>query len=144
VLNLLRELAMSQLDELAARQVYAGYDYENPGIRTEEVRSKNLEGIAATLFERLEKVRAQVINLEPSWKNEFLEKATNQRRALEREWETTWRENCDGKRLFLDLHHSRCFKISLKSLKKRVIAEMRRQNTADWVEMSNGLADLLG
>jgi hypothetical protein len=144
VLNLLREFAMSQLDELAARLVYAEYDYENPGIRTEEVCDKNLEGIAATLFERLAKVRAQVVNLVPSWKNEFVQTATSRRRALERQWETTWREDCDGKRLFFDLHRSRPFRISLKSFKKRVISEMRRQSTADWLEMSNALADLLG
>lgn len=53
VSKLLRELAMSQIDEFIARQVYASYQFEDPGLRTGELRGKNIREIAEVFFRRI-------------------------------------------------------------------------------------------
>jgi hypothetical protein len=60
VTRTLRDLAMSQINEVVARKVYAEDAYEDPGIRPVEIRGKDMGQIADALLKRLEKIREQV------------------------------------------------------------------------------------
>lgn len=61
---LLRELAFSQLDDLAARNIYIKYNFINPGLRTNEIQGKNIEEISTILSERLLEIKSQINKLD--------------------------------------------------------------------------------
>jgi energy-coupling factor transporter ATP-binding protein EcfA2 len=144
VVKLLRELAMSQLDDSVAASVYAGYHLENPGIRQSEIQGKNINEVANAIFNRLDKIKNQVTALpNVEWKQRFLDDVQAKRRELEPTWEAKWREDCDGKRLFRDLHLRRPFKVSLRRLKKEVMYRMRGQRTETWRSVESLLKRLV-
>jgi len=140
----LRDLAMSQIDESVARQVYQTLQFDDPGIRTGEIRGKTLEQIANVLIGRLQGIVKQ---MEPigtgAWKNEFLKKCEDTRKQQEMVWDARWAELCDGKRLFGDLVKQRPFKISQLKFKKRIMTQMRAVPTANWRNIESLLKRLL-
>jgi predicted ATPase len=140
----LRELAMSQIDEFVARQVYINYQFDDPGLRGTEIRGKNLEQIANVLVMRLDKIKGQIGSLNTAnWKTEFLEKGEGIRRQEVLVWEARWQELCDGKRLFEDLFQRFKFKIHLTKFKKRVMLGMRSRPTANWRSIESLLKRLV-
>jgi len=64
----LRGLAMGQLTEVVARNLYAGLEPENPGIRPAEIAGAPYPQIAQKLVSRLSTIKAQLANLdEAAW-----------------------------------------------------------------------------
>lgn len=144
VSKLVRELAMSQVDEFVARQVYSGYQFDDPGIRANEMRSKNLDEIADILLQRLRNVSEQIGPLtSPEWKSIFLRQCQDLRSQQVLVWEARWPELCDGKRLFIDLFCQRAFKLSLIKFKKRIMLGMRSGPTAGWRSIESLLKQLI-
>jgi predicted ATPase len=145
VSKLLRELAMSQIDEFIARQVYASYQFEDPGLRTGELRGKNIREIAEVFFRRINEIKGQVCSLEEAtWYKSFIEECEAQRQNVTPVWEAGWVEVCDGKRLFTELIQSRQFKMSLSRFKQRVMLQMRSRRTANWRDIESLLKRLVG
>jgi predicted ATPase len=144
VSKLLRDLAMSQIGEFTARQVYAKYQFEDPGLRTGDLRGKTLEEIANVLFARIVSVQKQVCELEDlSWKKTFLESCETLRPGITAVWEARWLEVCDGKRLFAELFQRMTFKTALPRFKRRVMLEMRSRRTANWRSIESLLKQLI-
>jgi len=140
----LRELAMSQIDEVVARKVYASYGYDDPGIRTIEMRGKNVDQIADALLVRLDRIGKQVGTLNSvEWRAAFINKCDEARRQEVLVWEARWQEVCDGKRLFSDLSREVAFKISASKFKRRVMLGMRNGPTANWRSVESLLKGLL-
>jgi len=146
VVKQLKDLAMSQIDDFVANKIYQSYGLESPGLRSTEVQGKNLEEIADILFNRIAKIQAQILNLDrPSWRTQFVNDCAAARKELEPIWETKWREDCDGKRLFRDLHKTRQFRISLRNLKRRVMSGMRNTPPSEnWRSVESHLKGLIG
>ena len=133
VSKVLRELAMSQIDEFVARQVYKAYEFDDPGLRTNEIRGRNLEQIADALVDRLTVIRTQIGSLDSAqWRSQFLQECEEVRRQDVLVWEARWQEMCDGKRLFRELFQRLVFKTSLTKFKKAVMLRMRSRPTANW------------
>ena len=144
VSKLLKTLALQQLDELTAKKVYASYGYESPGLRASEVVGKSTMEIADILSARLTHVVSQLGAIdEASWKSTFIEACAKERKELETLWETKWKEDCDGKRLFRDLHRSLPFRVSLPKFKKILMSEMRVATTDNWRVVESQLKGLI-
>ena len=145
VSKVIRELAMSQIDEFVARQVYSAYGFDDPNVRTSEIRGKKLGEIADVLITRLRNIR---LHLDPvntdDWKAAFLKQCEEARTQLVLVWEARWAEVCDGKRLFTELFRLRTFKLPLNKFKKRVMLGMRSTPTANWRSIESLLKKLIG
>ncbi len=141
--KLLRELAFSQLDDLVAKAVYAGYSFEDPGIRAPEIHGKSTAEIAEILFLRLRRVNTQT-TVADDWKTLFAAECERRKKEMLAIWDVKWVENCDGKRLFKDLlRRPLRFRISSRRLEKRVIQEMARNRTESWRSMESLLNTFL-
>jgi predicted ATPase len=146
VTNLLRTLALSQLDQFVARRVYSAYDYENSGLRAQEIKGKGLEEIGDILFDRLARIRTQIDGLDKSvWRAKFVSDCGEMKKQLEVVWTTTWPKDCDGKRLFRDLAHldSLQIRMPVRRFKVRVMNEMRNRSTEGWRTIDGILRNLL-
>lgn len=144
VSKLLKTLAMQQLDELTAKKVYASYAYETPGLRASEVAGKSTTEIADILSARLTHVVSQLGAIdEASWKSNFIQQCAKEKRELETLWEAKWKEDCDGKRLFRNLHKSLQFRVSLTKFKKTLMSEMRVATTDNWRIVESQLKGLI-
>lgn len=144
VSKVLRELAMSQIDEFIARQVYANYKFEDPGLRRLEIEGKGLQDIAEILRARLDKIKTQIGSQDSlGWKAEFLQKCEELRKDQALVWDARWQEVCNGKQLFRDLSRRLVLKISLAKFKKRVMERMRSGPTANWHSIESLLKRLI-
>jgi hypothetical protein len=144
VINLLREVAMTQLDSLVARDVYRGFFYESPGLRVQEIRGKDFPVIADALFARISRLQGQVCDLtESAWKEEFIRACHVAKREIESVWAEKWREDCDAKQLFSDLQQRVPLKLPLLRFKKRVISEMHRAQSEGWQSINSLLKNLV-
>jgi len=136
---------MSQIDEYVARQVYADYHFHDPGLRSDEIRGKDLVQAAEILGHRISLIKSQLGPLEEVlWKQEFLGKCAAIRPEVEAIWDARWTELCDGKRLFQQLFRRLRFGMSLPKFKKRVMQEMRSRRTPNWSAVESLLKRLIG
>jgi predicted ATPase len=144
VSRVVRELAMSQIDEFVAREVYSSYAFDDPNLRTSEIRGKKLDEIANVLVDRLGKIKGQIEPVvTPEWKATFIKQCEDARIQKTLVWEAKWAEVCDGKRLFTELYRQRAFKLPLTKFKKRVMLGMRSAPTANWRSIDSLLKRLL-
>jgi predicted ATPase len=142
--TLLRQLALSQLDELVAKKVYAQYSFDDPHLRALETRGKSIPEISEILFSRLRRMNQQTSGVTDNWKTSFVSESERQKKELFAVWDVKWTENCDGKQLFTDLYRNlRTFRLPLRRLKKRVIQEMGRKQTENWRSIQSLLTNLL-
>ena len=141
--KLLRDLALSQLEELAAKEAYAQYSFDDPGIRGQEIYGKRIEEIADILFSRLNRMNQQTSGVTEHWKNQFTAESQRIRREKLSVWEVKWVEECDGKRLFKDLYRKLTLRLSSRRLKKRIIQEMARKESENWRSLQSLLSVFL-
>jgi predicted ATPase len=143
VSNLLRSLAMAQLDEFVAKEIYDSYRWENAGLRADEIRGKNLTEIATILNRRLHKAKLQFDSLEDDWPSAFVQKCEARKKELQPVWESKWQLDCDGKRLFSSLQTAVSPRMPLLKFKRLVTAEMRNQARENWSSVEALLKKLL-
>jgi predicted ATPase len=142
--NLLKELAMSQIADLVAKEVYDKYSFENAGLRPYEIQGKSFPETASLLFQRLSRIREQMVALDQAtWEREFVRECENGQIRVAEIWEAKWRDNCDGKKLFTDLQRRLGIRMRLPRFKKRVILEMKNRSTENWRTMESLLKELL-
>jgi len=144
VSKLLHDLALGQLDDFVAKQIYSSYKYTDPGIRATEIQGKKLNDISAMLHERLLEIIQQTSTIKQiDWKEDFLKKCSEERQKLNSVWETKWLNECDGKRLFSELCQQVQPKMGPKKFKIRVMTEMRLKPSDNWRAVNSLLVDLL-
>lgn len=140
----LKDLALAQIDDLVAKQVYLGYRYIDPGVRANEIQGKEIAAIADTLAARLLDIKQQFLDIERDvWKDNFVHQCNEMRERLRAEWNLKWVTECDGKRLFSDLCQKVQPKSGPKKFKSRVITEMRLKPSENWRTMGGLITDLL-
>ncbi len=143
VSRFLKELALSQIDEVAARHIYLGYKFANSGFRQSDISGQELGGISTKLWSRLAEVKSQVANLsESDWKAQFEGACRAKADALRAVWEVKWIEECDGKRLFQDVGSHGKLNMSVRAFKKRVATEMKNSQSETWKIAKSLLIDL--
>jgi hypothetical protein len=143
--RLLRRLALDQIPEIAAREVYAAYGFLSPALRSEDMEKKTVTEISEAVFTRMNASRTSMLENKPeAWKEEFairLEQRIIQLRLL---WEPKWMDICDGKRLFKDLQKEGILRISLTSFKHKIIQRMKETQSDSWRLVESQLRELIG
>ena len=141
---LLRQLALNQLDALAAKSVYNSRGYQSPGLRSSDVEYASLKEIVDALYSRASSSKASLsIGEEHEWKRSFIEQCEQQKRTLTPVWESKWKEECDGKLLFADLQQEGILKISSSNLKRKIVQEMRNTKSENWRIVNSLIQQLL-
>ena len=111
--KILQRLAIGQLNDFVARKVYEGYGFSDPGMRASEVEGEPSDEVARILFDRLERMKAELAGLSrDEWMTKFKNDCEAAHRAALPTWEVKWQEICDGKRLFVDLQREIPLKMS--------------------------------
>lgn len=145
VSKILNELALQQLDEVAARNVYAQFPFDGIGMRREDCANKSLDEIADKLHHRINKARQQLaVFSAEGWKNDFKNRVQIEKKRLGDVWATTWVKDCDGKRLFDDLSKKIQLRLSVKKFKLRLMREMLVGKSENWRILEGQLKELLG
>lgn len=141
---LLKEMATDQLNVIAIRAVFKSREYESPGLRQEDLRG-DIYKVSKTLFDKLLRIKTQLIDLnEEQWTIKFLADCESQRQELLETWEAKWQTECDGKKLFADLHNKvQPLSGGLKKFKVRVMQEMRLKSSENWRSVKGMLDELL-
>lgn len=143
VTKFLKDLALMQIVEIAARKIYANYGFEGPSLRLSDVKGETLESISGNLWSRLTVIKKQVTNLsEEPWKGKFESDCQAEVKNLQSIWDIKWIEECDGKRLFADIGARGDLKMNVRNFKKRVANEMKNNQTENWKIVKSLLSDL--
>jgi hypothetical protein len=129
-----KRIAVSQLQEAVATDVYNGMSYESPGLRPREIVGKSYSEMAEVLFSRLGVLKGQICGLaEADWKKTFSVECETEHHRRQVVWDSEWLTLCDGKRFFRDLHQLYGVKVSPIKLKKMIVERMQREQTDAWV-----------
>jgi predicted ATP-dependent endonuclease of OLD family len=142
---LLRDLAMTQLNQLAAKNVFSNYGYESPGIRSADLSGKDLQDVAKIIFSRLALIKDQICAIDESdWTAKFLEACTTERQKLEDLWSSNWQNECDGKTLFNDLQAKASLSVSSAKFKRRIMLQISQTPPREsWIAMRDQLTTLI-
>lgn len=129
----LKEMALSQTTDEAVRRAYASREPENCGLRPKEVIGRPTIETATSLFDRLERARNSLKDLDRStWTESFMSDVDTLSSTLRADWDDTWRKECDGKRLLRDIQARYQLRVASSFLKAEVVREMRNQQSDDW------------
>lgn len=143
--RIFRDLALLQLDEIVAREVYQSYGYKNPALWSQDVEKDGLVEIASALYQRLTDVASSLtFGTREEWVGDFTKRAEVRKKDLELIWEGKWKELCDGKVLFNDFLRTGRLRTGLSTFKRRIIQDMRATTSDNWRLVESLLKDLLG
>jgi predicted ATPase len=143
VSNILRELALSQLNEIAARKAYSEFKYQGPYLQVQDVENKSFQDIASALFNRLLSAKESLKYNEKTWEIEFIRSCNDKKRELEYVWEDKWKELCDGKQLFDDFQKKGILKISVSLFKRKILQHMKNSTSENWRLVESLLKELM-
>ncbi len=144
VRNLLQGLALDQVREEAARQIYKDYEYVDCGLRPVDVGRPSIGEVADALFGRIAAAQKSIEALEEkSWKEKFVKDVTARQAELEEVWRNSWDVDCDGKRLFRDLQKRVQIHTPLLQFKLQLMRAMARTDSPRWLEVQQQIATLI-
>jgi predicted ATPase len=140
------ELALSQLNGVVAKNVYAALEPDNPGMRPSETDRKSFSEIATVLAGRLQTIRSDLNAFdEESWKIQFVALCTRAHAELEVQWKEQWLKLCSGKRLIDDIYREYTVRgLSKFDFKRRLAKRMKSEQTEDWTLVKSKIRDALG
>jgi hypothetical protein len=143
-LQRLKEIAFEQLRDIVGAAIYTSFNYENPGLRPQEIAGKSYFEMADQLFGRIEVIQGQVTQLSAdAWKQSFVAQCGREEAASITQWETDWLTLCDGKRFFRDLQRRFGLKVSALKLKTMIVERMEKERSDTWLEIEQILTDAL-
>jgi energy-coupling factor transporter ATP-binding protein EcfA2 len=143
--DVMKSLAMAQLDEHVSRLVFADMGLQSVGFDMAATKERDAEAVAASLWRRIEEMSTTFKTFaETGFGVEFVQRSKEKRSLLESEWDEKWRELCNGKRLLEDMRRDKHFKGDLLKLKKAVISRMREARTETYKSLESTLRTLIG
>lgn len=132
--NDLKELAISQAWEIAARAAYGELQPEGSGIRKEDVKGADTDTLAGLLADRLHRIAEHLDGFDrTAWIADFKARVEKKTQELEAEWANgDWKKQASGKIIFEELY--RRYNISMKKpeFKREVMLKMAAAQTDDW------------
>jgi predicted ATPase len=144
VRKLMRDLALEQLDNVAAREVYSSYQYLDASLRAEDFKGASVETLASAFYDRMAAARASIADIsKDQWTSRFVADVAQRRQSLVEVWEAKWPEICDGKKLISDLHKKSSMKMSESVFKARIVRGMREASSENWRLVRDILTNLL-
>ncbi len=142
--NTLRSLALSQIDEVIAREIFSGFGFKNTSLTAEDVKGRSLEEACNLLADRLSAAQMSLTRYENvSWKSDFMRLAEEKKQEILPIWEVNWKDKCDGKQLFADFLKTNVLKIPLRAFKRAIVQEMKNTKSEGWQAMGNHLRQLI-
>jgi predicted ATPase len=144
VKRLLKELALRQVNVLAARDTFAALKYAGVGARSADLEGGEIPDIADRLYNRVSEAQSCFGGVDLlTWRSGFIQNAEKRAADLRAQWDMNWPKLCNGKQLFTALQKSQGIKMNLRKFKKIVIQEMRLRETADYRAMDHLLQSIL-
>jgi predicted ATPase len=141
--QIMKRLALSQLNAVAARQVFKQLRLEDVCFDMRELEGSSSDA-AAALWKRVEDIRRQFDDLkELGFEQEFTKQTAVRLAELTSQWDDKWRDLCNGKQLLEDLRKEGRIKGDLLKLKRRIAIEMRLRATDSYSALVGVLKDLL-
>jgi predicted ATP-binding protein involved in virulence len=144
VSDILKELAMSQIDEFSSRLAFRNFQYGNLQFEKSDFANNSIDAVSDLLFARVSNVRLRIGELSfTEWKIKFL--AEREKIAVDTkiDWEPSWKIRCDGKKLLADLQQKIGLKISLRQFKAEVMQKMREDKRPNWRELDSLLSSAI-
>lgn len=139
------ELALGQLNEVVAREIYSTLEPENPGLRTADLVDNSYDNIAEVLSDRLEEIQKEVQTFDKvEWKRNFVQQCICRHAELEQGWREEWIRLCSGKRLIDSVYQEYTIRISKFDLKRRLARRMRLERSEEWTLIRSKIRDALG
>jgi hypothetical protein len=137
-------IAINQLNDLVAKNIYSALEPDNPGLRPKEIDHKSFVEIAETLAKRLMEIKTSLDSFDPEkWKIDFISKCEDSHATLLTNWKQNWIKLCSGKRLIDDLYKEYKIPISKFDLKRRLAKRMKSDQTEDWTLVKSKIRDAL-
>lgn len=139
------QLAMLQLIEVVAKDVYRTLEPENPGLRPAEIIRKSYSEIGVALAARLSIIRASLEPFTPEeWARAFVAQCESEDAQLRQSWQEGWIKQCNGKRLIDDIYRENTIRTGKFNLKRRLAKRMKSEQTEEWTLVRSKLRDALG
>ncbi|MEM9118200.1 MAG: AAA family ATPase [Cyanobacteria bacterium P01_F01_bin.56] len=140
----LKKLALQQLTELTAKNVYGELSPTSPGLRAKEIEGKSFTEMSDILLERLIKISSELqdINID-SWKDDFVEKCNGELSENSSSWGEDWIKYASGKRLIDDLYKEYSMNIPKLLFKRKLVKRMMIEKTEDWTLVRSKIQDAL-
>ncbi|MCK9621590.1 MAG: AAA family ATPase [Methylobacter sp.] len=140
----LKEMALQQLSEVVAREVYAKESPESVGVRSKDIEGKSFAEMAEILSDRLNTLKLEIQNHDNSnWKNTFIDTCNTKHAELLPIWEDNWFKQASGKRLIDDLYKEYKISIAKLTLKRRLAKRLKADKTEDWTLVKSKILDAL-
>jgi predicted ATPase len=139
------ELAMNQLIEVVAKQVYSEMKPESPGLRNSEIERKKYPEISKILSGRLLAIKESLCDFEEAnWEHDFVSQCQAEYEKLQPSWAEDWLKHCNGKRLIDDIYREYTIRLSKLEFKRRLAKRMKNEQTEDWTLVKSKIRDALG
>lgn len=141
--QLMKELALLQLDVVAAREVFKQLGLEAIGFDM-SVLADAPENAASALWNRIEEMKADFEKLQNrGFEQEYKQLVAATVVQLKLSWDDKWRDLCNGKVLLEDMRKAGRIKGDLLKLKRRIAVEMRLRSTDSYNSLVGILNELL-
>ena len=139
------ELALLQLNEVVAKEIYSELEPENPGLRPFEIARKSYAQIGPILGGRLALIQSglQAFN-SGQWIEAFVGRCEEKDAQLRPRWIDDWFKLCNGKRLIDDIFRDFPVRKGKLDFKRRLAARMKTEQSEDWTLVRSKLRDALG
>ena len=139
-----KELAMKQLHDVVVLQRYRDLEIGDLNVRPRDIQGRDVDDVASAMFAQIEKVRGQLSGLDESrWVTQFVADCESRKLVAQGKWDKTWKDDCDGKKLFIAMHEEFGIRESLLAFKKRVISAMKNKKSKEWIVMEGMLKGLM-
>jgi len=143
--DVMKSLAMAQLDEHVSRLVFAEMGLQSVGFDMTATKEPEAKAVAAALWRRIDEMSATFKSFsETGFDADFVQKFNEKKKLLEPEWDEKWRELCNGKQLLEDMRRDKHLKGDLLKLKKTVMSRMREAKTETYKSLESTLRTLIG
>jgi len=138
----IKEIALQQLNEVVAKEVYVKESPESVGHRSKDIEGKTFEEIAGILSNRLESLKSEMQGHNNSeWKSQFIEKCNSKHSELLPLWSESWVKQVSGKRLIDDLYREYTIQIPKLTLKRKLAKRIKIDKTEDWTLVKSKIID---
>lgn len=140
-----KEIALQQLNEVVAKEVYTKQSPKSPGLRAKDVEGKAYQEMAKVLSGRLESLKTEIHDFNDSkWEENFLKMCDARHTELLPLWSESWIKLASGKRLIDDLYKEYKINVSKLVLKRKLSKRMQTDKTEDWTLVKSKIHDALG
>lgn len=139
-----KSLAVTQLNEFVAKEVYATLEPESPGLRSTEIARKEYPAIAETLANRLASIKSELDSFNDNeWKDKFIQLCQEKHAEQTKIWNDSWNKVCNGKRLIDDIYRHYTVKQSKFEFKRAIARRIKSEQSEDWTLVRAKISDAL-